>query len=204
MAIITKLLTVLLLATLLFGCTTTVYNITSTNELNGNKLLTGRLLFFVNEIPFEDGIGFTIFIKESTDKELRELKPDENGYIYVSVEKGTYHIKRITYRDLHGHFRFPIHEGPGIDVSASDTVVNFGTIKVSLQQHITSRISYVTTYGYPYTGTYIPSALKPTLRLAQIPDRDVTHQYILKDFGILPESMREEDLNFPDETYTAL
>ena len=196
---ITKRVMVLLSATLLFGCTATTYNITSTRELDGNKLLTGRFVFFINDVPVVDGMGVTIFFKERLDKKIREFKPDENGYVYVSVEEGQYYLTRVTYRDLHGQRRFPVHQNPGIDVHASDTVVNFGTIMVSLQQNITSRIAYVTTYAYPYSGTYLPSALKPTIRLEQIPDWDVTHQYILKDLGIVPESVREVVLNFPEE-----
>ncbi len=199
MTSITKTVKVLLLTTLLTGCTTTAYNIKSTKELGGNKLLTGRFVFFVNDTPAEDGIGFTLFFKQREDNKLREFQPDENGYVYVSLEEGQYSIVRVKYSDLHGHLRFPVHNSPGIDINVFDSVVDFGTIKVTLQQNITSRIAYVTTYAYPYAGTYMPSALKPTLRLAQIPDWDVTHQYILKDLGVLPESIREVALNFPLE-----
>jgi len=66
-----------------------------------------------------------------------------------------------------------------INIDASDTSVNFGTIQISLQQNITSRIAYVTTYGYPYAGKFIPSSLKPELNITQIPDWDITHQYVL-------------------------
>ena len=94
------------------------------------------------------------------------------------MDEGQYYLTRISYRDLQGQVRFPVQQNPGIDVDASDSTANFGTIKVTLQQNITSKIAYVTTYAYPYSGTYLPSALKPTIHLAQIPDRDVTHQYI--------------------------
>lgn len=196
----TEMVVILLLVTLLCGCTTTAHNIESTRELNGNKLLTGRFLFFINDIPLEDGIGFTIFFQEREKKRLREFNPDKNGYVYVSVEEGHYYLKRVSYRDLHGNFRFPVHQVTGIAVNTSDAAVNFGTVTVTLHQNITSRIAYVTTYAYPYAGTYIPSAMKPTLHLVQIPDYDATHQFILEDLGIAPESIREVALDFPEET----
>ena len=189
----------LLLGTLLCSCTTTAYNIESTSELDGNILLTGRFVFFINDIPVEDSIGFTIFFKEREEEKLREFKPDKNGYVYVSLEEGHYYLIRVKYRDLHRQIRFPVHQNPGIALHASDTAVNFGTVKVALQQNITSRIAYVTTYAYPYAGTYIPSAMKPTIHLTQIPDYDVTQEFMLEDLGIVPESIRKEDLSFTEE-----
>ena len=173
-----KILVVLSLTTLLFGCGSTAYNIKSTRELNGKKLLTGQFVFYNDDVYIENGEGFSIFFKERDDKTLRMFQPDEKGYVYIPVDEGQYYISRIKYNKLNGYLLFPIHQSSGINVDVSDTVVNLGTIQISLQQNITSRIAYVSTYGYPYAGKLMPSSLKPELSITQIPDWDTTHQYI--------------------------
>ena len=183
-----KILVVLMLTTLLFGCGTTAYNVKSAGELNGNKLLTGRFVFFNDDVHIKNGKGFNVFFKERESETFRMFQPDENGYVYIPVDEGQYHISRIKYNKLNGHLLFPVHQGSGINVDVSDTVVNFGTVQVSLQQNITSKIAYVSTYGYPYAGKLMPSSLKPELSISQIPDWNVTHQYLLSSkLDILPE-----------------
>ena len=198
-----KILVVLILATLLFGCGTTAYNIKSARELNDNKLLTGRFVFYNDDVHIENGEGFTVFIKEREEKTLRMFQPDEKGYVYIPVDEGQYYISRIKYNKLNGHLLFPVHQSSGIHVDTSDTVVNFGTIHISLQQNITSKIAYVSTYGYPYAGKLMPSSLKPELSITQIPDWDISHRYILlSKLDILPESVRDEVVYFSEEVET--
>lgn len=198
-----KILAALILTTLLFGCSTTAYNIKSTRELSGNKLLTGRFVFYNDDVHIKNGKEFTVFFKEREDNTLRMFHPDEKGYIYIPVDEGQYYISRIKYNKLNGHILFPVHQSSGINVDISDTVVNFGTIQISLQQNITSRIAYVSTYGYPYAGKLMPSSLKPELSISQIPDWNVTHQYILSSkLDILPESVRDEVVDFSEEVET--
>jgi len=200
---LSKILVALLLTTLLFGCGTTAYNIKSARELSGNKLLTGRLVFYNDDVQIENGEGFTVFIKKREDKTLRMFQPDEKGYVYIPVDEGQYYISRIKYNKLNGHLLFPVHQSSGINVGASDRVVHFGTIRISLQQNITSRIAYVSTYGYPYAGKLMPSSLKPELNILQIPDWNITHQYILSSkLDILPESVRDEVVDFSEEVVT--
>jgi len=192
-----------MLATLLFGCGTTAYNIKSANELSGKKLLTGQFVFYNDDVHIENGEGFSVFFKEREDKTLRMFQPDEEGYIYIPVDEGQYYISRIKYNKLNGHLLFPVHQSSGINVDVSDTVVNLGTIHISLQQNITSKIAYVSTYGYPYAGKLMPSSLKPELSITQIPDRDIIHQYmLLSKLDILPESVRDEVVYFSEEVET--
>ena len=200
---LSRILVVLMLATLLFGCGTTEYNIKSTSELNGNKLLTGRFVFYNDDVHIENGEGFSVFFKERDDKTLRMFQPDEEGYVYIPVDEGQYYIARIKYNKLNGHLLFPVHQSSGINVAAFDKVVNFGTIQISLQQNITSKIAYVSTYGYPYAGKLMPSSLKPELSITQTPDWDIAHPYILfTKLDILPESIRDEVIYFPEEVET--
>ncbi len=191
------------LTTLLFGCGATAYNIKSASELNGNKLLTGRFVFYNDDVYIKNSEGFTVFFKESEEKTPRMFYPDEEGYVYIPVDEGQYYISRIKYNKLNGHLLFPVHQSSGINVDVSDTVVNFGTIQINLRQNITSRIAYVSTYGYPYAGKLMPSSLKPELSITQIPDWNVTHQYILfTKLDILPESIRDEVVDFLEEVET--
>jgi len=200
---LSRILVVLMLATLLFGCGTTAYNIKSANELSGKKLLTGQFVFYNDDVHIENGEGFSVFFKEREDKTLRMFQPDEEGYIYIPVDEGQYYISRIKYNKLNGHLLFPVHQSSGINVDVSDTVVNLGTIHISLQQNITSKIAYVSTYGYPYAGKLMPSSLKPELSITQIPDRDIIHQYmLLSKLDILPESVRDEVVYFSEEVET--
>ncbi len=198
-----KIFVALMLTTLLFGCGTTAYNIKSARELSGKKLLTCRFVFYNDDIHVENSEGFTVFFKEKEDRTPRMFKPDENGYVYIPVDEGQYYISRIKYNRLNGHLLFPVHQSSGINVDASDTVVNFGTIQISLQQNITSKIAYVSTYGYPYAGKLMPSSLKPELSITQIHDWDITHRSILLyKLDILPESVRDEVVPFPEEVET--
>ncbi len=198
-----KILVVLSLTTLLFGCVTTAYNIKSATELSGNKLLTGRFVFYNDDVHIENGKGFTVFFKEREDNTLSMFHPDEKGYVYIPVDEGQYYISRIKYNRLNGHLLFPVHQSSGIHVDKSDTVVNFGTIHINLQQNITSKIAYVSTYGYPYAGKLMPSSLKPELSITQIPDWDISHRYILlSKLDILPESVRGEVVYFSEEVET--
>ncbi len=191
------------LTTLLFGCGTTAYNIKSANELSGNKLLTGRFVFYNDDVHIENGEGFTVFFKEREDETLRMLQPDEEGYVYIPVDEGQYFISRVKYNRLNGHLLFPVHQSAGINVDVSDTVVNFGTIQINLQQNITSKIAYVSTYGYPYAGKLMPSSLKPELSITQAPDWNIAHPYILfTKLDILPESIRDEVVYFSEEVET--
>ena len=200
---LSKILVALILATLLFGCGTTAYNIKSTRELSDNKLLTGRFVFYNDDVHIENGEGFTVCIKKREDKTLRMFQPDEKGYVYIPVDEGQYYISRIKYNRLNGHLLFPVHQSSGIHVDTSNTVVNFGTIHISLQQNITSKIAYVSTYGYPYAGKLMPSSLKPELSITQIPDWDISHRYILlSKLDILPESVRDEVVYFSEEVET--
>ncbi len=195
-----KILVALTLITLLFGCGTTAYNIKSARELSSNKLLTGRFVFFNDDVHIVNGEGFNVLFKEREAETLRMFQPDKKGYVYIPVDEGQYHISRIKYNKLNGHLLFPVQQNSGINVDASDTVVNFGTIQVDLQQNITSKIAYVSTYGYPYAGKLMPSSLKPELSISQIPDWNVTHQYILSSkLDILPETVRDEVVDFSEE-----
>ena len=75
---LSKILVALLLTTLLFGCGTTAYNIKSARELSGNKLLTGRLVFYNDDVQTANGEGFTVFFKEREDKTLRMFGSSPN------------------------------------------------------------------------------------------------------------------------------
>lgn len=198
-----RILAVLIVSVLLFSCTTTSYNIKSVEELNTGKLLTGRFVFYIDDAHIENNKGLTVYFKEKDDKRTIMFQPDENGYVYTPVDKGQYYISRIKYNKLNGYLLFPVHQSSGINIDDSDTVVNFGTIQISLKQNITSKIAYVSTYGYPYAGKLMPASLKPELNIAQIPDWDITHQYVLSSkLDILPESIRDEVVEFSEESVT--
>lgn len=198
-AFLMKILVVSALIILLFGCSTTVHNIKSAKELNENKLLTGRFVFFHNDIPLENSEGFTIFFKERSDKKLRAFKPDENGYVYIPLDQGQYYISSIEYRDFQGGIRFPVRQSSGIHIENSDTVVNFGTIKVNCLQNESSKAAYLTTYAYPYAGKFIPLSQKPEFRITQIPEWNLIHKYISSKLDISQESIRDEVIKMAEE-----
>ncbi len=200
---LSKILVALMLATILFGCSTTALNIKSSGELSGKKLLTCRFVFYNDDVHIENGEGFSVFFKEREDDKLTMFQPDEEGYVYIPVDEGQYYISRIKFNKLNGHLLFPVHQDSGINVDISDTVVNLGTIHISLQQNITSKIAYVSTYGYPYAGKLMPSSLKPELSVTQIPGRDIAQRYLLlSKLDILPESIRDEVVYFSEEVET--
>jgi hypothetical protein len=185
----------------LFGCSTITYNIKSTKELSGKKLLTGRFVFYINDVPVETEKEFAVFFKEKHDKPLRKFVPDEKGFVYIPVDVGQYYIIRIMHRELNGYVRFPILQRCGINIDSSDTVVNFGAIKINYLQNVTSRIAFLKTYAYPYSGTFIPPPLKHELSIKQFPDLDVTHKYISSKLDISAKSIRNKAFNFPEEDF---
>ena len=63
-----KIWVAMMLATLMFGCGTTVYNIKSARERSNNKLLTGRFVFYNDGVHIENGEGFTVFFKKERIK----------------------------------------------------------------------------------------------------------------------------------------
>ncbi|GAX62548.1 DNA-directed RNA polymerase, beta subunit [Candidatus Scalindua japonica] len=198
-----KILILSALATFLFGCSTTALNIKQSSDLNGKKILTGRFVFLHNDIPLGNSEGFTIFFKERSDKKLRAFKLDENGFVYIPLDQGQYYISSIEFRHSLGNFGFPVHQSSGINIDASDTVVNFGTMKINLKQNEASKVAYLTTYAYPYAGKFIPLSQKPELRITQIPEWNVIQKYILSKLDISPESIRDEVINFSEETETS-
>ena len=80
-----KILVVFTLTTLLFGCGTTAYNIKSARELSNTKMLTGRFVFFNDDVHNKNSEGFTVFFKKREDKTLQMFQPDEEGYVFIPV-----------------------------------------------------------------------------------------------------------------------
>ncbi|MBZ0108562.1 MAG: hypothetical protein K8F52_07815 [Candidatus Scalindua rubra] len=187
------------MVTLVLGCSTTLHNIKSAKELKENKLLTGRFVFFHNDIPLENSEGFTIFFKESSNKKLRAFKPDENGYVYIALDQGRYHISTIEYRDFQGRIRFPVRQSSGIHIYNSDTVINFGTIKINLKQDESSKVASLTTYAYPYAGKFIPLSQRPEFRITQIPEWNVINKYIASKLDIPQKLIRDEVVKITQE-----
>jgi hypothetical protein len=202
-----RLVVVLILITFLFGCSTTVHNIRSVNELNGNKLLTGRFVFYNNNLPVETSKGFTVYLKKGEDKKLIKFEIDEKGYVYIPVDEGRYSIVRIKYSGLgglSGYGSFPVLQSSSMNINASDTVVNLGTIKICFQQSAASKAACLAASTYPLGGLFIPSSLKPKLSITHIPDWDVTRQHISSTFNISPVLINDEFVDLSVGTSRAI
>jgi tetratricopeptide (TPR) repeat protein len=197
-----NLLVVFALTALLFGCNTTAQNIKFANELGTQKLLTGRFVFYNHELPLENDRGFTIFFKEKFEKP-KTFKPDYNGYVYIPVDEGQYYIESIRHNSFAGGVHsIDLHQSSGINVDTSDTVVNFGTIKVILKQNLGSKVTRV--LSGVILGSTLASDLhnmhKPMIDITQITDYNANNQYISSKFNIAPGLIRDEIVNFSSGT----
>ena len=200
---------VLVLATLLSSCTQKISNIKSIQGLKENKLLAGRFLFYNNnklanirEVVKEDGgkeyvTGFSVLFKKEGEK-AKKLELDENGYAYIPVSDGQYYINRIKHHSTwHGTRRFSLLPNTGIKINSSDSVVNFGTIKVEFKHSTASKTAgIIEAVLFPES---LFSYLSPaSLRVNQTSDWGVPCQYISAKFGISPKSIRDEIVKFPE------
>ena len=166
-------------------------NIKSANEIKGKKLLAGKFVFYKNGKLIEKNqyAKFRVLFNKKGEKKPKKFKPDENGYVYVLVDDSQYFITRViqigVLVDSPHHFH--INSSTGININRSDTVVNFGTIKVEYIRNAASQTA----------GTLLASVIffDPTpadLHISQTSDWNTTRQYISSKFNILPELIRDE------------
>lgn len=205
-------LCILIFVLFVAGCATTVSNIKSVDELKGNRLLVGRFVFYVNDklvnlhtLTQEDGSKKTVsgfhVLFDKGDGKSKKIELDEKGYVYISVDEGQYYFTRIktNFNFWFGVQRFPIHLSSGISVNNSDSVVNFGTIKVEYEHSAGAKatellISSVIIF-YPQLSN---------LRVTQTSDWDTTRRYISSKFNILPELIRDEVVSLSVTTRKAI
>jgi hypothetical protein len=202
-------LCMLVLIIFLSSCATIAPNIKSTNELKEDKLLVGRFVFYENdklikirekvtEVGIKKGVtGFSILFKKG-DEKPKKFELDENGYAYIPVGEGEYYITRIRtdYHVFLGSRVWNIHPDTGITVHSSDSVVNFGTIKVELQFSTSSKVASALIMAV----IIVDPIIRAQLRITQTSDWDTPRQYILSRFGNISSlSIRDEIVKFPEE-----
>ena len=198
-----RLLSIIALTTLLFGCSTTAQNIKFSDELGTRKLLTGRFIFYNNGLSLRNSKGFTIFFKENLE-EIKAFKPDNEGYVYIPVDEGQYYIKSIMHNSLiSGLHAVKLHQSSAINVDTSDTVVNFGTIKVVFKQSLGSKVSSILSAAIP-GGTLaynIYKSDKQMIDITQITDNNANHQYISSTLSLSPGLIRDAVVSFSTDTH---
>jgi hypothetical protein len=208
------------------GCATTVSNIQSVDELKGNKLLVGRFVFYSNgklvnlrelikelvaldELTIEDHAdddehgqtdeiysGFSVLVKKE-DGKTKRVELDEDGYIYIPVDTGKYHLTRINTIFM-GAEEIRLRSSTGIKVNPSDEVVNLGIIKVEYKRSAASKGMGVFLQLTLSTGDLQPLYERYT-RVIQTTDWDTTSKYIVAKFNILPIQIRDERIKFSKE-----
>ncbi len=199
------------------------YNIKTTDDLKGKKLMVGRFLFSDNnklilpveesnratynefEAPIPEGetnttkaeekktiSRFTVLIESEKPAKVRKVMPDLEGYICIPVDVGRYYIKQIT---RHGYTNRSIRTtNSGINILSSDTVVNFGTIKVEYKQSAASKAA-----GVLISTFAIVDPAPSFIRVIQIPDWKAPRNYISSKFSVSLKLIRDETIRFSKE-----
>jgi hypothetical protein len=166
----------LLLLLSITGCTGiagVAYNLHATDDLGGEKVLAGRILFYDNDVPVDRSrSGNMMFFHKEGDKKAKILLPDEDGYIYVPVTPGMYKFASVhIMKPMIASINFNMLKFPSVTVNDNDSAVNFGTYKVKFYLSGTEKVSAA--FGL-YGGR---------LEIEHVPDYDITRSIILAKIG---------------------
>lgn len=174
-----------MLVLLLIGCVAKAPNVRSHKDLQDKKVLAGRFIFFKNfddptPVNYKnDTAYFHIFFNKNGETEEKRFQLDEEGYVYAAVDEGQYNIGHIMVQSA-GTFNFYLNTFPTIYVNKDDSVVNFGTIKVTFHQGTGSKIAAVLVgFGRAH------------LRVNSIPDYDNTRPEIISRVGDFAGPIRD-------------
>jgi hypothetical protein len=187
---VSKVVCSIMLAFLLAACATSVKNIQSPAEIQGRKVLAGRFLLFVNDMPadaFGSKVKFIVRFKENGQRKERIFVPDSEGYVYIPVNEGEYNLASFVYvwRRVgisSGGYSFPAkgRSCPHVRVNSDDSVVNFGTLELNFYESTASKVTAILV-GFG----------KANLRVSHTPNWDVTRSAISKRVGKFAGQIRD-------------
>lgn len=123
----------LLLLLSITGCMRIAYNLKTTDDLGGKKVLAGRILYYDNDTPLDRKWRnrFHVFFHKEGDKKVQMLVPDEDGFVYVPVTTGRYKFASVrVIQPMIAAFTFNLRRFPSVTVNDNDSAVNFGTFNV--------------------------------------------------------------------------
>lgn len=185
-----KRFTIVLLSTmlvlLLIGCVAKAPNVKSGKDLKDKKVLAGRFIFFKDfddptPLDYKDDYHyFRIFFNKNGETEEKQFQLDKEGYVYTAVDEGQYNIGHISVQSVGPH-DFLLNPFPTIYVSKDDSVVNFGTIKVTFHQSAGSKVADFFVVGFG----------RAHLRVDNIPDYDNTRPEITSRVGDFAGPIRD-------------
>ena len=173
-----------MLVLLLIGCVAKAPNVRSGKDLQDKKVLAGRFIFYKDfedptPVDCKDSHYFHIYFNKNGETEEKEFQLDEECYVYAAVDEGQYNIGHIGVASV-GYFNFFLDTFPTIYVSKDDSVVNFGTIKVTFHQSTGSKVS-----------AFLVGVGRAWLRVNNIPDYDNTRTEITSRVGDFAGPIRD-------------
>jgi hypothetical protein len=180
----------ILFMALLSGCASDafVHNIKSKSDLKADeKVLAGRFACFENDGPVHcTKSDFFIFFNREGDPQSKPFRPDDAGYVYISVSEGYYNIATFAkgIKDGKGLI-FDLDPFPVILVRSEDSVVNFGTLEVRFYQN-----------PAPKGSTAQSGGERPQLRINHIANYDVTRSEIASRVGKIAGSINNGAVQF--------
>lgn len=181
---------VIVLMALLNGCASTpfVYNIKSKSDLKANeKVLAGRFACFESDAPVHcTKAEFFIFFNREGELESKLFRPDDAGYVYITVIEGYYNMATFAKGATGGRgLIFDLDSFPVVLVRSEDSVVNFGTLEVRFYQS-----------PGPKGSTAQSGGERPQLRINHIANYDVTRSEIASRVGKLAGSISDGRVEF--------
>jgi len=183
---------VVILITFLSSCTITttripreaVNNVKSVDTLKENKILAGRFICYVDGNLVESKHLKLILKKEG---ERRVFKPDDNGFVFVSVPHGKCYIEIL----LNSQIKLIAW----IYILDTDWIVNFGTFKLELKQSALGLLSKMTPTGIIANSVQGVKYKDGSLLVTQTQDWDVARDYIIWHLGVSPQLIRNENIS---------
>jgi len=167
-----------------FGCISRnkAKNIQSLDELEGRKVLAGRIVIYEGDKRVEPDQGrYDVMLYKKGQCESCYLDWDSDGYIYTPVEEGTCHFTGFG-RSIcgTGDFFFVTDVYPAVVVDPNDSIANFGTIELHFHQSDLSQAS-----------AFILGIAKASVRLDCTRDHDVTQAELIEKLGATEEQIRD-------------
>lgn len=177
------------LITFLSSCTITttripreaVNNVKSVDTLKENKILAGRFICYVDGNLVESKHLKLILKKEG---ERRVFKPDDNGFVFVSVPHGKCYIEIL----LNSQIKLIAW----IYILDTDWIVNFGTFKLELKQSVLGLLSKMTPAGIVANSIQGVKYKDGSLLVTQTQEWNDTRNYVLSQLNVPPQLIRDE------------
>jgi hypothetical protein len=193
-AAIRKLFASICMVFLLTSCITTAKNVQSVNEVkDNNKILAGRFVFYNNDKIITDYNDYRVIFRKQGSSERQRFQPDKDGYVYVAIPVGQYHIDTIEVTQIvGGTFEFALNPLPTIEIKADDATVNFGTIEARFYQ----------TEGSKAAAFFVGFA-KAHLKISHIPDFDNTRAKIMSKIADFSGTPVDRSVQFIERTKKA-